>query len=105
MNSFPIEKYSGLQVYYSDNGISKGLAESIQKNVKENLQESNQRVSKPSNGNIYLLDRAGGTSILIECGFLSNTEECEKLTDPIYQKKLALSLYDGIYEYITEVDS
>nr|MBE6545713.1 hypothetical protein [Oscillospiraceae bacterium] len=47
MNSFGSEKYSGLQVYYSEkNDQSRNLADSIQNKVRDNLQPDNNRVIK-----------------------------------------------------------
>ena len=39
-------------------------------------------------------------SILIECGFLSNAEECEKLCQKEYQKQLCFAIVCGIIEEI-----
>ncbi len=105
MNSFPEQKYSGLQVYYSKNtDNSKSLAEKIQTSVKEHIQPNNTRVCKSSE-NIYLLDKAKNTSVLVECGFLSNHDECSLLSTDEYRKELAIAIFNGIYEYIIEVDS
>ena len=80
MNSFPIEKYNGLQVYYSKNTPSSmELANKIQTNARQHLQIPNKRTTKPSDG-IYLLDRLKCTAVLVECGFLSNPEEVGDIT-------------------------
>lgn len=106
MNSFPEERYHGLQVYYSKNDErSAALAKNIQASVKEHLQKDNERSCKAASDNIFLLDRARGRAVLIECGFLSNTNECEALTDPDYRKMLSLAIFNGIYEHIIEVGS
>lgn len=100
MNAFPSSKYSGLQVWYSQNdGRSKVLAETLQAYVKGTLQPENNRAVKAAGSSIYLLDRAVSTSVLIECGFLSNEEECAKLSDENYQKALAFVLFAAIKEY------
>lgn len=99
MNSFGIEKYSGLQVYYTpDNKSSLLLADSIQSSVKASLQNDNKRVVKPGK-DIYLLEKAKNVSVLIECGFLSNEEECKKLSDKEYRKQLCFSIFCGIIKY------
>lgn len=106
MNSFPIEKYDGLQVYYSKNtDQSRLLAESIQNSVKNLLQSENDRSIKEAGSNIYLLDRCQSTSVLVECGFLSNTAECELLSTEEYQKELSLAIFNGIYSYVIEIGS
>lgn len=100
MNSFGSPKYSGLQVYYSKNrGDSRDLALCIQDRVKSSLQAENNRKIKPAGSSIYLLDRARGTAVLVECGFLSNSEECDRLSDASYRKKLAFSIFGAVDEY------
>lgn len=103
MNSFPEKKYSGLQVYYSKNNDGSALlAENIQSGIKADLQKSNDRKTKPAGSNIYILERIELPAVLIECGFLSNDEECAKLSSDGYQKQLALSIFSAISKYIEE---
>lgn len=103
MNSFPEAKYKGLQVYYSGNSeYSKTLADSIQEKVKNHLQPNNTRMTKKAEKNIFLLDRCKKPSVLVECGFLSNPEECSLLASEDYRKKLSLAIFDGIYSYIVK---
>lgn len=104
MNSYGASKYSGLQVYYNDtNPESQALASSVQSAVKRELQPSNTRQIKRGDS-LYLLENASGTPILIECGFLSNEEECQKLSQKEYQKQLCFAISCGIIEYIKETD-
>lgn len=105
MNSFGDAKYSGLQVYYgTENELSRNLATSIQKNVKDNLQPENNRVVKPGK-NMYVLENIKNSGVLIECGFLTNREECEKLSEKEYQKQLSLAIVCGIIEYKEAISS
>ena len=102
MNSFPQEKYSGLQVYYSPNTQnSEQLAQYIQDTVRSNLQHNNDRKIKSSEDNIYLLNDTPHPSVLIECGFLSNREECELLCEASYQKRLSMCIYAAIVNYLS----
>lgn len=106
MNSFPEQRYSGLQVYYSDNSEQSSiLAKAIQDSVSSKLQKDNTRKIKSSKGNIFLLDRIKSPAVLIECGFLSNYSECELLSTDAYRKKLTFTLFDGIYNFISEYNS
>ncbi len=101
MNAFPENKYSGLQVYYSQNNpLSQEIAKDIQEGARLNLQKENNRKIKPAGSNIYLLDRITIPSVLIECGFLSNPEECAKLSREDYQQKLALSIFLSVSKYL-----
>lgn len=104
MNSYSSSKYSGTQVYYAnENEQSRILATRIQGAVKDRMQPSNSRQIK--NGkSLYLLENANGTPVLIECGFLSNDAECQKLSQKEYQKQLSFAISCGIIEYINEID-
>ncbi len=103
MNAFPEQKYSGLSVYYSTNQPqSKTAAEKICSAVKGNLQPSNNREIKPANSSIYILDRITCPAILIECGFLSNPEECKLLSTYEYRCKLSLVLYSSLVSFLEE---
>ena len=99
MNSFAIAKYSGLQVYYADGSDS--LATAIKSAVREELQPENKRAIKRGEG-IYVLEHSENTAVLIECGFLSNPEECAKLSEKEYQKRLSFSIVCGIIKYMEE---
>ena len=99
MNTFGAEKYSGLQVYYAVDEESRRLAETIQSSVVERLQPDNNRKVKEGKG-IYVLENIENTSVLIECGFLSNRAECENLSQKEYQKRLSFSIFCGIIEYM-----
>ncbi len=100
MNSFGDSKYTGLHTYYSTNNDSSyRLANAIQANVKKELQPDNSRVPKTGDG-LYLLEHLENTAVLIECGFLSNPDECERLCEKEYQKQLCFAIICGIIEYI-----
>ncbi len=101
MNSFPQKQYSGLQVYYSKNApASEELADMIQETVRGALQPGNTRRPKSAGSNIYILHKAQNTAVMVECGFLSNTAECELLSDPQYRQRLSLTIFAAISEYI-----
>ena len=102
MNKFSVEKYKGLQVYYSaNNSNSFSLAKSIQDNVTSLLQKDNNRKVKAAGNNIYILNRIEAPAVLVECGFLSNREETELLCDTIYRCKLSIILADSILINLT----
>ena len=90
MNSYPIAKYHGLQVWYSPNNESSfEVAKQIRSTVLEELQPENDRQVKEAGSTLYLLHHLHSPAVLVECGFLSNPEEAERLNDPTYQKQLA----------------
>ena len=97
MNNFPSDRYSGLQVWYSKNDPrGSALAVKIQETVKTYLDPSNERQTKAAGSSIYVLDRIRIPAVLVECGFLSNPEECEKLCTDEYQTQLAAAIFAGI---------
>ncbi len=100
-NSYPVEKYSGFQVYYSQNNAESAiLARTLENTVREKLQPSNNRASKNAGDNIYLLKHLSCPAVLLECGFISNMEECKALSSEEYQKRLTEVLCDAIVEFI-----
>lgn len=97
-NAFTDKKYSGAQVFYSDNNIeSEELSNSIQSVLTKTTTTT--RINKEVAG-ICLLDKLNNPGCLVELGFLSNDEERAKLRDSGYQDLLAYSIYLGILEYM-----
>ncbi len=100
-NSYVTEQESGAQVfYYSNSEKGKVLALDLQENLKK-LDTSNKREAK-ANDTYYILRHTEVPTVIVECGFLSNWEEAEKLTTEVYQQELALAVCDGILQYIRE---
>ncbi len=99
-NKFPDAKYHGTQIFYSTHDPkSMDLAQSVRKSITQFLQPENEREIKEANKKIYLLNNAKIPAIVVECGFLSNPEECKKLSDKNYQSEMAFSVYCGITDY------
>lgn len=102
-NMYSIEKYSGTQVFYSpDTGESEDLAEILQNTVKVGIQPENTRKIKASDKSIYLLYNAERPSVMIECGFLSNVPELEKLKSKTYQSQLSYFITKGIIRFLSQ---
>lgn len=100
-NHFSESKYSGTQVFYSGNREESGvLAEAVRQNIVSSLQPENKRENKQAEKNIYLLYNCHVPAILVECGFLSNPQEAEKLQTPSYQKEMAAAIYNGLIDYL-----
>ncbi len=99
MNSYPSPRYRGLQVWYSPNHPdSRVWAEAIQSTVRTSLQPDNTRAIKEADGKIGLLDRVTIPAVLIECGFLSNSEEAALLCDEQYRMELCRVLVAAILQ-------
>lgn len=100
-NSFTRSEYSGSQVFYTpDIPSGKLLAECIQKSVVNTLQKDNKRETKQCSDSVYLIYNAKKTAVLVECGFMTNKNELEKLKNKDYQKELSKAIGDGIIEYL-----
>lgn len=99
-NKFSNTSSKGTQVFYSPNNEnSLKLADSIKFSVKSLLQPDNERLSKPADGNIFLLKNTALPAVIVECGFLSNVEECQKLTDEDYQRDMAFGIAAGFLDF------
>lgn len=91
----------GTQVFYSGNNpLSEKIAESIQKTVVSDIQSNNKRLIKKSGKEIYLLCHAKIPAVMVECGFLSNPQEAEKLNTEDYQKLMAFEIFKGSVAFI-----
>ena len=98
-NHFPQEKQWGTQVFYGPkHPESRLLAERIQKNVIQILQPENRRAVKEAQQNLYILSRASNPAVMVECGFLSNRDECARLCRPDYQQQLAFVIVRSMLE-------
>lgn len=96
MNAFPAPQYSGMQVWYGASApTSKEIADAIQA-TSLTLMPDNRRKTKAAGSNIYLLDKIKSPAVLVECGFLSNPAEAEKLAAETYQRALAAVIFAGV---------
>ena len=99
-NYFSVEKYSGTQLFYGTaHSDSRRLAETVRQTVVSALQPNNTRELKRGT-DIYLLEHTTRPAIFVECGFLSNREECDRLQQESYQHRMALTIAVGIVEYM-----
>ena len=99
LNKGDSESYSGWQTFYKKNDEKgKRLATSIQKELKETIKVENHREANEIS-NIYLVDKVQIPVTIVECGFLSNPQEEQKLLTDEYQNQLAWGIYNGILKY------
>ena len=93
-NAAPNLSAKGVEVwYYNHLGISKQLAELFVNRLS--LWSSRNRGIKKAyvdNKGIYVLKHTTCPAILIEVGFLSSSEDREKLIDPFYQKVISCEI-------------
>lgn len=99
MNKFEQPQYYGAQVIYdSTNERAKILAREIQTKLNA-ADPKNTRTEMAANKNIYLLKSSAVPSVIVECGFLSNATELEKLKTEEYQTIISNAVCEGINNY------
>lgn len=102
-NSYHEEYVHGAQTfYYQGSEQSKALAEKIQRALLNEVDKNNTRDAK-ANDSYYLLKKTSVPIVIVECGFLSNSEEAQKLSTDYYQEKLAWAIHLGIIQYINDI--
>lgn len=98
-NSYHEECVKGAQVfYYTTSESSRQLAEVIQEQLRS-LDPDNRREAK-GNDSYFLLKKTSKPIVIVECGFLSNREEAEKLSSALFQEKMAWNIHMGIMKYL-----
>lgn len=106
MNSFPQKQYRGLQVYYSPaSPESSKIATQIQSLTVKNLQPENNRQIKEIGKNVYIMNNVTHPAVLVECGFLSNPEECALLSSKEYRSKLSLVICGAVLNYFDSIEN
>lgn len=99
MNTFSDRSVRGAQVFYQKGSTAgEGFARSIQDALNAGLNDKNKRHNE--SGEYYLLKGVDCPSVIVECGFLSNSDDEKNLQDPEYQKKLVDCIYKGVCDYL-----
>lgn len=102
LNYFSDAQYKGAQVFYSTNHAQgESLAKALQQTLKDGLDPENNRQAKAAPDGVYLLKQAQCPAVIIECGFLSNPQEEELLTQEDYHKRIALCILAGVQQYFS----
>ena len=101
-NSYPEEYVKGAQVFYhKDSKEGEQLAALLQEQLRLKLNPENHRQIK-ANDSYYLLKKTQIPTVIVECGFLSNSKEAALLADEEYQMKVAWAIHMGILQYINK---
>ena len=95
----------GTMVAFMDEDVWYGVGDPASKEVADAIQAaslslmpSNRRKTKAAGSSIYLLEHIRTPAVLVECGFLSNPEEAERLSTEAYQYALAAAIFAGVVE-------
>lgn len=100
-NYYPDKRPYGPQVLYGKVGDSAEFGELTNEALTVNIAPDNRRVAGPISDTIFLMKAAKCPAILVECGFISNTEELKKLLSDDYQKKIAAILLSSYISFIS----
>ncbi len=101
MNKFEQQKYYGAQVIYDKtNENAKLLAEEIQSELAK-IDPTNKRQAMAAEKSVFLLKSSPVPSVIVECGFLSNPSELEKLKSDEYQSQISNAINNGIRNYFS----
>ncbi len=101
-NSYPDSSVSGPQVfYYAQSKEGERLASCIQNCMNEQLDVKTPKKHK-GNESYYILKRSVGTTVIVECGFLTNPEEEKMLQNEAYQDRAVSAIRDGILRYLQD---
>ena len=101
-NKYDDSSIRGAQVFYNNNESdnSKNLADRITEEL--DIFANKLRGTKEISSDIYIFKHTDCTSILVECGYISNPEECNLLKTEIYQNKLAIAIITGYNRHMNE---
>lgn len=102
-NKFNSPKCFGAQVWYASNDKSIKLAKLVQDSLKENVKDNNKRLEKPAKEQYKILrDKYDGACLIIECGFLSNYDEEQRLKSESHQNQIVEGITCGINKYFED---
>lgn len=96
LNYLSDSSYSGAQVFYN-NDTNKEIAAVIQETLNKELNGDREIKKIPSK--TYMYSKLEILGVLIECGFLSNEAELNKLKTTEYQQKLAKTITKAVINY------
>ena len=74
----------------------------MQENLNKSIQKENKRVAMKLD-TVYIMKHVEIPISIVECGFLSNPEEEQKLLEDEYQNRLAWGIYNGIVDYFYQL--
>lgn len=97
MNKFSQSYRKGPQVFYQE-GKDDGriLAQSLQKVFNDYTGNSHEAIA----GDFYVCREVDCPSVIVECGFLSNADECAQLQTDAYRKLICDYIFSGVMLYL-----
>lgn len=99
-NKFSNSKCYGAQVWYSDYPDSKTFALSLQDGLRTTIDDDNKRIPKAAKKQYKILrDGYEAPCVIVECGFISNYNEEQKLKTDEFQDIIVDGIVKGIDDY------
>lgn len=98
-NSYSDASVKGAQVFYYEESEEGTNAAAIMQEALKKADPDNVRQIK-ANDSFYLLKKTQVPTIIVECGFLSNSEESERLVSEEYQKQVAMAICEGLIKWL-----
>ncbi len=99
-NNYPASSPRGIQVFFGGEPDSDRLAAVLQSNLSTQLLPENRRVAEKIDDSVYLMRQAKCRAVLVECGFLSNPQDLEKLETGSYRTELAVIMLASYLQYM-----
>ncbi len=99
-NCYPTSQPKGAQVMHANDEQSKTLAWLMQGNLTSCLDPENRRLAEPAPKRLYITSNVNCPAVLVECGFMSNFSDIEKLKDKDYQSSVALVLLASYMQFM-----
>ena len=101
LNSSPSSRWNGIQIFYSDVlDENKVVAEVVTNTIKDNMK--NVRDVRRENG-YYMYSKLRVPGILVEAGFVSNSNDNYKIRQEDYQNILVHNIALGIENYLRKI--
>ena len=101
-NSLPqVPSVHGAQAFYGEAEGSQALAETVQAALNSTINDRAKEVKAAGSG-VYLLKNAQIPAILVECGFLSNSDETALLNTQTHQTRLALTILSAVLQHMRQ---
>lgn len=100
-NSYYEESIHGAQVFYFTHSSEGEKSAKIMQEALLDADPDNTRQAK-ANDTYYMLKKTDAPVIIVECGFLSNKAEADKLADDEYQNVLTQAICKGVQNYLSQ---
>lgn len=104
-NKFPSASRRGAQVFFDKNSEnSKEFANLIQNSLNTLNKRETEREYEALSGDYYILKCSPYTSVIVECGFLSNPDDDKLLNDDKYRSELSYNIYSAINGFLLKTN-